>query len=168
MDPYRMQQMQPIQQVPIAPNNNLIQIGGSIIAVFIFIIILVMLYNSFTSSTTSSTPKLEKRQVFRCELFTECDFINSKENLEEIKKRFPDINKDTIFSSITIIDSEDIDLSNIFVKSIKSTGYIITTYSKPDYTGDKFTLTNDKLSNKIEINCTGNPIRSIKIKKVVQ
>ena len=162
MDPYRMQQ---IQQVPIAPNNNLIQIGGSIIAVFIFIIILVMLYNSFTSSTP--TPKLEKKQVFRCELFSDYNFINSKESREEITKRFPDINKDTIINSWIIVDSEDIDLSNIFVKSIKSTGYVITTYSKPDYTGDKFTLRDDKLSNKIEIQSTG-PIRSIKVKKVVQ
>jgi hypothetical protein len=163
MDPYKIQQMQQIQQVPIAPNNNLIKIGGSIIAVFIFIIILVMLYNSFTSST----PKLEKRQVFRCELFSDYNFINSNESLEEIKKRFPDINKDTITSSINIIDSEDIELSNIFVKSIKSTGYVITTYSKPDYTGNKFTLTDNKLSNKIEIQSMG-PIRSIKVKKVVQ
>jgi hypothetical protein len=165
MDPYKMPQIVQVPIAPIAPNNNLMKIGGTLIAIFFIIIILIMLYNSFSSSSsTSKLQKLEKPQVFRCQLFSGCDFINSQDNRQELIKKYPDINKDTITSSITIIDSHDLELSNVYVKSIKSEGYIITTYSKPDYTGDKFTLNNDK----IEIKCYGAPIRSIKIKKSVQ
>jgi len=155
--------MPQVVQVPIAPNNNLMKIGGTLFAVFIFIIILIMLFNSFSSSKLQ---KLEKLQVFRCNLFSGCDFINSQDSLEELIKKYPDINKDTITSSINIIDSDDIEFSNVCIKSIKSEGYIITIYSKPDYTGNKFTLKDDKLNNKIEIKCyDGAPIRSFKIKK---
>ena len=149
-------------QIPSTQNNKLMKIGG---AVAVFIIIVIILYFSFSSSESTPQPekiqKTKPEQVYnKCEIFQRCNFENKLyvgEEYIELKKKYPDINDNTFlnFGSYTIINSNDIKFPDVIIKSIKSEGYIIKLYSKPNFEGDEKILT-----GKISIECFDEPFRS--------
>jgi hypothetical protein len=148
-------------QTPSILNNNYIKIGG---AVFVFIIFVIILYRSFSSSPPS------KRRIdrFACILYPACDFLDSISgvNKDLLIKQYPDIDVNMVLNhkSIHIANIDYQEFHNVYIQSIRSTGYIITAYDGPEYFGEKYIFQDDKKTGNIEIKCS-KPLRSIKIKK---
>jgi len=133
-------------------NKNTIAIGVG--ACFVILILLLLFYSS-----ESSTPKVQKYN--KCELFPGCNFNKNGPSREELINKYPDLDfsdKTTIFTSISIVDSTDVKVEDTCIQSIKSEGYVITLYSKPNFTGEKKTLT-----DKINIECFEKPMRSARV-----
>jgi hypothetical protein len=145
-------------------NKNTIAIG---VGVFL---ILLLLYFSSTPSTPSTPSKLSVQKPItvvqkynKCELFPRCNFNKNGivgEERNQLIQKYPDLNisDKTMITDITIINSTNIKFDDVCIQSIKSEGYVITLYSKTNFTGEKMTLT-----DKINIECFEKPIRSARI-----
>ena len=130
------------------------------IAIGVFIILL-LLY--FTSTLSVQKPITEVQKYNKCELFPRCNFNKNKIDSEErnqLIQKYPDIDLSdkTIITDITIINGTDIKLYDVYIQSIKSEGYVITLYSKPNFTGEKMTIS--PINNKISIECLEKLMRS--------
>ena len=115
--------------------NILISIG-----VCAIIVALILLLNSSSDSSKASAqvqnPITEVKKYNKCELFPGCNFNNNGPSREELINKYPDLDfsdKTTIFTSISIVDSTDFKIEDTCIQSIKSEGYVITLYSKPNF-----------------------------------
>jgi hypothetical protein len=158
-------------QVPSILNNNYIKFGGAFI---IFVIFVIILYFSFRSTPSESTPlastpstsattpsqipisepKLQI-QANNCELFSDCNFKNMT-NEDRIKYVTAGISVNEI-GTITNI-TKQVKLGDMYIKSIKTNNVKLTLYSNPDFTGEVMKLENNI---KYNIDCLDKPMKSV-------
>lgn len=144
--------------------NILISIG-----VCAIIVALILLLNSSSDSSKAiikagaqvQNPITEVQKYNRCEIFPRCNFNKDGLGREELINKYPDLNfsdKTIIYDAFTIVNTTDLKVDDVCIQSIKSEGYVITLYSKPNFTGEKMTLT-----DKINIECFEKPMRSARV-----
>ncbi len=137
---------------------------------FGLLVVFLIFFAIWITQTLTSVPRsvptkvqTEVQKYNKCEIFPRCYFNNNEifgvERIQLINK-YPDLNLSdkTVINNITIIDTTDLILNDVCIQSIKSEGYVITLYSKPNFTGEKMTLT-----DKINIECFEKPMRSARI-----
>ena len=146
------------EQAPSILNNNYIKIGGAVVAFFIFVIIL---YFSFRSSPVK-IEGIKATQSNRCEMFPKCYFITDLQDDEknELINKYPSLNinnKDTLFGKVFVQDSDNVQIPDVIIKSIKSQGCDLILFPYPNFKGTPI-----KRSGDIIVECAEGdvPLRS--------